>query len=284
MKRFWFKTYVEDVFSKTRMQLPDWLFRRLVEFEAFAADFGEDGLLPPVADMAWILRPVDETKLSEALQGLSQVGEVEQTPEGWRLTHFENRQDKVSTADRTRQSRIRNEVTTRNDMLPPRFTNVTDDETKRYKGSNEDETSPSLLLSSESDSLSESEEEEGVGGETDWVPETPAQAMKHPDIKVFKAVCGRIPGSYKYELVIETIRLLRAKHGDNLVDELKPYWLAWSSRKGRNGRNYDPSSLVWLTEWAVNDEIPRANGSEPKTQSNNQDIIRKVAQNAKSNR
>jgi len=92
MKRYWYKMYVEDVFSKKRMQLPDWLFRRLVEFEAFAADFGEDGLLPPVADMAWILRPVDETKLSEALQGLSQVGEVEQTSDGgWRLTSFSRR-------------------------------------------------------------------------------------------------------------------------------------------------------------------------------------------------
>src|SRR6185436_3361994 len=86
MKRYWYKLYVEDIFSKTRMQLTDWQFRRLIEFEAFAADFGEDGLLPPVADMAWILRPVDETKLSEALMALSQVGEAEETPEGWRLT------------------------------------------------------------------------------------------------------------------------------------------------------------------------------------------------------
>jgi GIY-YIG catalytic domain-containing protein len=92
MKRYWYKTYVQDILSKERMQMPDWLFRRLVEFEAFAADYGAEGLLPPVKDMAWILRPVEETKLSEALQSLSEVGEAEQTPEGWRLTHFEERQ------------------------------------------------------------------------------------------------------------------------------------------------------------------------------------------------
>src|SRR6185436_11923890 len=97
------------------MQLTDWQFRRLIEFEAFAADFGEDGLLPPVADMAWILRPVDETKLSEALMALSQVGEAEETPEGWRLTHFEKRQDKIPDAVRQRMSRMRHKDNTKRD-------------------------------------------------------------------------------------------------------------------------------------------------------------------------
>ncbi len=96
MKRYWYKTYVQDVLSKERMQMPDWLFHRLSEFEAIAADHGEDGLLPPVKDMAWSLRPLSETKLSEALVALSEVGEAEETSSGWRLTHFENRQQSES--------------------------------------------------------------------------------------------------------------------------------------------------------------------------------------------
>jgi len=264
MKRYWYKTYVEDVFSKTRMQLPDWLFRRLVEFEAFAADFGEDGLLPPVADMAWILRPVDETKLSEALLALSQVGEVEQTPEGgWRLTHFEKRQERVSPAERTRQSRLRhNYMPTRNNSLQPRDSDVTDDETKRYREVAEGVTTSSSS-SSESVSLSGSDSEGGGVGEGDWIPESPAQAKTHPDIQTFQAICGRIPGVRDYELVISTIQLLRAKHGAQLIEAVKPCWLAWSTRKTKNGRKYDAASLVWLTEWAVNGQIPPANGREP---------------------
>jgi hypothetical protein len=109
MKRFWYKSYVADILSQERMRLPDWLFRRLIEFEAFAAEFGDDGLLPPVKDMAWILRPVAETKLSEALQGLSEVGEVELTPNGWRLTHFEERQRGEAYA-RVKKHRERNAV------------------------------------------------------------------------------------------------------------------------------------------------------------------------------
>lgn len=148
MKRYWVKTHVKDIFSRERMQMPDWLFRRLIEFEAFAADFGEEGLLPSVADMAWSLRPfVDETKLSEALQALSKVGEVEETPRGWRLTHFEQRQSKVSDAERQRQSRERHE-----------------DVTKRDSSVTDSVTTPSISISS-SDSLSE--EEGGMGGETD---------------------------------------------------------------------------------------------------------------------
>jgi hypothetical protein len=264
MKRYWYKTYVEDVFSKTRMQLPDWLHRRLTEFEAFAADFGEDGLLPPVADMAWILRPVDETKLSEALLALSRVGEVEQTPEGgWRLTRFEARQMRVPEAERTRQSRLRkSSVTTRNNSLQGRDGNSNDDVTHRDSAVADDVTSP-LSSSSESSSVLSDSEEGGGGGEGNWIPETPAQAKEHPDIRAFQAICGRIPGARDYELVISTIRLLRAQHGAKLTETLQPFWLAWSGRKSKSGRPYDPASLVWLTEWAVNGTIPQANGKEP---------------------
>jgi hypothetical protein len=125
------------------------------------------------------------------------------------------------------------------------------------------------LLSSSvsvSKSVSGSEEEGGEGGETDWIPDTPKQAEEHPDIQAFKAICGRIPGRRDYSLVIETIQLLRARYGEKLVNQVKSYWLAWSTRKTQGGRPYDKASLVWLTEWAVNGEIPRANGSEPKTE------------------
>jgi hypothetical protein len=148
MKRYWYKVYVKDIFSRERMQMPDWLFRRLIEFEAFAADFGEEGLLPPVKDMAWELRPsIDETKLSEALTALSAVGEVEETPRGWRLTHFERRQGPVPDIERKRKSRERHDDVTKRDD------SVTDDVT------------PSSLSSSKSPSIS-SEEEGGMGGET----------------------------------------------------------------------------------------------------------------------
>jgi hypothetical protein len=118
---------------------------------------------------------------------------------------------------------------------------------------------------SKSVSVSIPDSEEGGGaGEGGWIPATPAQAGKHPDIQTFHEICARWPGIRDYALVIETIQLLRARHGDQLVDKVKPCWLAWSTRKTKGGRNYDPANLVWLTEWAVNGTIPQANGTEPK--------------------
>lgn len=114
----------------------------------------------------------------------------------------------------------------------------------------------------------EKEEEEEVESRGDWIPKHPKEAMKHPDIQVYQAVSERIPGIGQYDLVIQTVQLLRQKIPEEaaLVAYLSPFWLAWSGRKTKNGRPYDASSLVWLTEWAVNDHIPpayRENGNGP---------------------
>jgi hypothetical protein len=93
------------------------------------------------------------------------------------------------------------------------------------------------------------------------IPSTPVEAMQHPDIQTFTQVCGRVPGVDQYRVVIETIRYFRAQKGDKAVEYLRPFWLSWSARRRRSdGRPYDPASLTWLTEWAVNGAIPTQNG------------------------
>ncbi len=91
------------------------------------------------------------------------------------------------------------------------------------------------------------------------LPRTPAEAMEHPDVQVYTAVTGRIPGVSQYQTVIEVVRLLRARQKLNeaaLRAYLAPYWLAWSGRKRLDGRPYDPGNITWLTEWALNGSIP----------------------------
>ncbi len=89
------------------------------------------------------------------------------------------------------------------------------------------------------------------------LPSTPAEAMRHPAILLFQQVCGRIPGEKQYRSVIETMNHFRQKKGEAVVDYLRPFWLAWSGRKRRrDGQPYDPASLTWLTEWALNEAIP----------------------------
>lgn len=257
MKHSWFKLFFEILDDPKMGRMPDRLWRRAIELMCLAGENGKDGLLPSVDDMTWRLR-TSADQLSESLQALSAAGIVHETLDGWMVTHFKERQYSESYE---RVKRYRN---------------------AKSNGDSNVEEGVSVLSSSSSssDSLSFSDSEgEGVG-EGDDLPETPAQAMKHPDILTFQSICNRIPGQRDYSVVIETIQFLRKQHGEKLEDYLKPYWLAWSTRKTREGKSYRPSSLVWLCEWAINGEIPKVNGHEPQLQASAQDIIRKVAQSA----
>jgi hypothetical protein len=144
------------------------------------------------------------------------------------------------------------------------------------------DTSSSTSSSIYSSSYS-SEEDRGAGEGTNFIPETPAQAAEHPDIVTYQQISGRFPGERDYGSIIETMQYLRKKHGDKLTEVLTPYWTAWSTRKAKGGKPYNPASLVWLYEWAMQGTIPSANGHEPQygeTKIDRKAIIRKVAQNA----
>lgn len=111
------------------------------------------------------------------------------------------------------------------------------------------------------------------------MPTTPKQAKEHPDIQAYERVSGQFPGVRNYGVIVETIQFLRKQYGANLEEFLMPYWAAWSTRRTKDGRKYSPSSLVWLCEWAMQGEIPSANGHEPQIKGGKRsDVIRKVAQ------
>ena len=231
MKRFWYKSYVADILSRERMRLPDWQFRRLIEFEAFAAEQGDDGLLPPVKDMAWILRPVDETKLSEALRGLSEVGEVELTPAGWRLTHFEERQ-RGESYDRVRKFRDRNAV---------------------KRGETDEARDSSSLSDSVSDSGGEGA---GEGGGLRAPPASTAAAKSEfmdqgagkaeaQAILLQAAELAALPPSEVPR--VEQVRAMITTYGaEKTLGELRAQRNAWCKTRGRNGKFYSPLNMGWV--------------------------------------
>lgn len=119
----WIKLYIEILDDPKMGRMPDWLFRRAIELFLLAGRNGNDGVLPPVEDMAWILR-LDETKLREALHCLEEVGVVhEAEPDVWVVTHFAERQDADSPAERVANHRKN---------VTKRYRNVTQPVTKRY--------------------------------------------------------------------------------------------------------------------------------------------------------
>ena len=119
-------------------------------------------------------------------------------------------------------------------------------------------------------------------------PATPREAGEDPDIQVYMQVTDGFPGQKDYGVIIDTVRLLREQHGDNLVAYLKQFWLAWSTRRTQDNRPYSKTSLVWLCEWAVQGNVPAPKGNEPKLgkekTNKNRDAILKVASYANANR
>ena len=106
MQRSWIKLYLEILDDPKMGQMPDYLWRRAIELFLLASENGNDGLLQPVSDMAWRLR-VRETDLNNSPRALSQVGVVHETPQGWVVTHFAERQAKLSDAERVQHYRER---------------------------------------------------------------------------------------------------------------------------------------------------------------------------------
>lgn len=103
---YYIKLYHEILDDPKMGKLPDWLFRRAIELFLLAGENDKDGLLQPVADMAWRLR-ADERRFAESLQALSKVGVVHETPEGWMVTNFAKRQARVPDDERQRRKRER---------------------------------------------------------------------------------------------------------------------------------------------------------------------------------
>lgn len=240
MNRIWIKLYLEILDDPKMGRLPDHLWRRTVELFLIAGKVGNDGKLPPVGEMAWTLRSTEQ-EITECLQALAgkEFGIVHADGDQWFVSKFEKRQYSESYE---RVKRYRN--------------------AKSNARSNEDEAVySSSSSSSNSNSSLNSEEGRGVGEGT--IPETPREAQAHPDIQAYQRVTNRFPGSGDYGVIIDTVQYLRDQHGD--VDAyLKPYWTAWSTRKTKDGKPYSPKSLVWLCEWAMQGEIPKANGHEPQ--------------------
>ena len=255
--KFWIKLYIEILDDPKMARLPNYLWRRLVELFLLAGRQGDFGALPPVEETAWSLR-LSEDKLLEDLRRLAEIGVVRESTNGaWSVTHFKERQGSESL-ERVRRYR-------------QRYRNDQDDENGNQTGAVEGSPSPS---SSDSDS-SEGEQRqtphariEPAAGtqEPPRLPASPAEALLHPDVRVYSEVTGgRIPGMAHYRTVIESIRFLRAREkldDPGLQTWLKPYWLAWSGRKRLDGRPYDPGNLTWLVEWALNASIPSLS---PKT-------------------
>lgn len=97
------------------------------------------------------------------------------------------------------------------------------------------------------------------GEAPDWQTIEHRDALKLPEISLYRKITGRIPGQAQFPLIYDAIRqigLTRAK--------IEPFWKAHLTRGGK------VEALYWLTEWAVAEKVTppgngngHANGSKP---------------------
>ncbi|OGD40096.1 MAG: hypothetical protein A2V45_08215 [Candidatus Aminicenantes bacterium RBG_19FT_COMBO_58_17] len=105
---YFIKLYHEVLDDPKMGKLPDWLYRRCIEFFLLAGRQDQDGLLPPVEDMLWTLHLPDEMKLRQALQMLAEVGVTYCDDQGqWWIKNFAKRQAASTSTERVRQYRKR---------------------------------------------------------------------------------------------------------------------------------------------------------------------------------
>ncbi len=273
----WVKLWLDFLDDPKIGMLPDSAQLFFVKLMALAGESDAEGYLvngeAPLSEkqIAWRFR-ISEDAAHLAIEELEALGIVA-WDEGYLLiVNFSKRQGRSQQQKREqwveRQQRSRSKKTA---IVTSDIANVT-----RDNGYCHARVTPAEE-EGEKEKEGEKVGEVGRGGDRashdwmshDWVPKNPKQAMRHPDIQIFREAAERIPGIGQYATAIQTVQLLRQKVPEEaaLIEYLSRFWLAWSGRKTKDGRPYDASSLVWLTEWAVNDYIPPNNGSDPAPKS-----------------
>jgi hypothetical protein len=94
------------------------------------------------------------------------------------------------------------------------------------------------------------------------IPESPLEADNHPLIQLFRIGCDYSPPSKEYKNIIDIFGLVkdRYKTYPEIVEDIKKYSIAWTSRINKSGKHYSISNLVWFYNWLLNESIPEYNG------------------------
>jgi len=126
--KYWIKLYHEILDDPKMGRLSDRLFRITIECFLLAGEMDQDGLLPPLQDIAWRLRTNAE-QLETDFVALSDVGILSLVDKSWIVTKFAERQAPVSDAERMRRFRERQQKQqyygTDTEELPSRYDDVT---------------------------------------------------------------------------------------------------------------------------------------------------------------
>ena len=104
---YWLKIHHEALDDPKMQRLSDRLYRRTFECFMMASQYGKDGELPPLDDMAWKYNRCDPEQLESELFSLMQVGIISHAEGVYYVTNFAKRQGHVPGAERVKSFRER---------------------------------------------------------------------------------------------------------------------------------------------------------------------------------
>lgn len=104
--KFWIKLWIETLHDVKMGSLSDRLWRRTIECFMMAGEKNEDGFLPTLAEMAWILRMGPE-ELEADLFHLEEVSILDRNMGRWFVNKFAERQRPSTSSERSKQHRKR---------------------------------------------------------------------------------------------------------------------------------------------------------------------------------
>jgi len=85
------------------------------------------------------------------------------------------------------------------------------------------------------------------------IPVTAKEAYEHPILMYLNNLLdGFIPGDRDYKRAIDAVVLIHEKFNSKTDEIIKSSYTTWTGRKTKQGNQYDPLNLTWLTDWAVN--------------------------------
>lgn len=235
---YWIKFYVEILDDPKMATLPDRLWRRFYELCLIAGRLNNGGNLPDTKQIAWTLR-MSEGELQPDMEELTKLDLIEKTADGWIVTNFVKRQEKMTNAERIAKFREEkhkeeyygNECVTE---VKRGVTQITDNREQITDNRAEVEAEQSAAAAPFSSNSFQTGD--------------PFYSRVWSKVTRMAA----IPGS-ELSKVMNALDGLRIQHPDEseLVAFLKKYFDDWQQRKTKDGRSYSRSNCAWIYDLAV---------------------------------
>lgn len=249
--RHWIKLYTEIVNDPKMGRLSNREFRTCINLFCLAGIIDEDGSLPDPEDIAWQLRIcLDDLKAD--LGALAAVGILEQTPDGWRVRKWDDRQAKAPSdqpaevlkrVTKHRNSK-RNETVTPlqsegNEKVTQLEKNRSDQNREETEEIRKEEIPPSPPFESASAGRALAGKLTTLNGQVPAISRVPL-VEKLLDIYGLRALVDAGDDAALYALHEQAVKLYRmGYHSPESIDALAGLWKEkdWRGQKGDRPRN-----------------------------------------------